>query len=103
MPELNEIDTGRDALERLLLAEFNAMKPLEPSDLEAINRFKNGAFGVSLLGFMLYSNGYNLRGISTHYPDGLLYNDGENLFAVGIFRKTLARHDKCTMWRPILC
>jgi hypothetical protein len=84
-----ESDTGRDELERLLCTMSVHVKPLEPSDLETINRFKDGGFAISLLGFMLYSNGYNLRGTSTHHPNGLLYYDGETLFGLGIFRKTL--------------
>jgi hypothetical protein len=66
-------DTGRDELERVLLAEFAAVKPLEASDLTTINRFKDGGFATTLLGLMLYSNGHNLRGTSTRHPNGLLY------------------------------
>jgi hypothetical protein len=86
---LCESDTERDELERLLCTMSAHVKPLEPSDLETINRFKDGGFAISLLGFMLYSNGYNLRGTSTHHPNGLLYYDGETLFGIGVFRKTL--------------
>src|SRR5690606_9042401 len=37
----------------------------------------------------LYSNGHNLRGRSSLCPGGMLYHDGEALFSVGAFRKTL--------------
>lgn len=82
-------ETERERIERILVREFDAIKPLEPSDLPKLAPFKNGGFMPSMLGFMLYANGYSLRGTSTYCPNGLIYADGETLFAIGIFRKTL--------------
>jgi hypothetical protein len=72
-----------------LVAEFDEVKPLEPADLPKLQPFKCGGFMPSMLGFMLYANGYSLRGTSAYCPNGLLYFDGETVFAIGIFRKTL--------------
>jgi hypothetical protein len=55
---------------------------------ERINRVKNGHFARSMLGIMLYTNGYNLRGTSSNYQNGLLFDDGENFFGIGIFKRT---------------
>lgn len=82
--------TGRDEIEARLLDAFPQVTPLVPSHWEVIDRFKDGSFGMSLASFYLYSNGQNLRGRSHVCPAGLLYHDGEVLFSVGIFRRTLA-------------
>ena len=82
-------ETERESIERLLVNEFGAIKPLEPAHLPLFQPFKRGGFMPSLLGFMLYANGYSLRGTSRANPNGLIYSDGETLFAIGIFRKTL--------------
>ncbi|MGH8499251.1 MAG: hypothetical protein ACRERV_10660 [Methylococcales bacterium] len=79
----------REKIEHLLVSEFDAVKPLEASDLSILTPFKGGGFMPSLLGFMLYANGYSLRGTSRYCRNGLIYADGETLFAVGIFRKTM--------------
>ena len=81
--------TERERIERLLLAEVDAISPLEPADVARIAPFKRGGFMPSLLGFMLYANGHSLRGTSRICPNGLVYCDGDTLFGVGIFRKTL--------------
>jgi hypothetical protein len=83
------IETEREIIERRLVAAFDAVKPLDPCDLPLFAPFKRGGFMPSLLGFMLYANGYSLRGTSRANPNGLIYADGETLFAIGIFRKTL--------------
>jgi hypothetical protein len=83
------MDTERERIERILVREFDAVKPFEPADLPKILPYKNGGFMPSMLGFMLYANGYSLRGTSKYCPNGLIYDDGETLFAIGIFRKTL--------------
>jgi hypothetical protein len=82
-------ETERERIERLLCREFDAVKPLEPEDLARLQPFKDGGFMPSLLGFMLYANGHSLRGTSRLCPNGLIYDDGETLFGIGIFRKTL--------------
>lgn len=80
----------RDVVEDVLLKEFpKKIKPIELDDLEIINRFKDGSFGFSYLGLLLYANGYNLRGISKKYLKGLLYYDGENIFGIGYFKKDI--------------
>ncbi|RMH38158.1 MAG: hypothetical protein D6694_12675 [Gammaproteobacteria bacterium] len=38
---------------------------------------------------MLYTNGYNVRGRSTRYPNGLLYYDGSAVFGVAFYRKRI--------------
>jgi hypothetical protein len=81
--------TERERIERLLIGEFPAIKPLEPSDLPRFVPYKVGGFMPSVLGFMLYCNGYSLRGTSHLCRNGLLYDDGETLFGVGVFRKTM--------------
>ncbi len=86
---MSETETERERIERLLIGEFDAVKPLEPSDLSRLQPFKSGGFMPSLLGLMLYANGHSLRGTSRLCPNGLIYADGETLFGIGIFRKTL--------------
>ncbi len=82
--------TQRDEIEAILLEEFSGLiHPLDNNAVSVINQFKNGNFARSLLGYMLYTNGYNLRGTSHHYPNGLYYSDGEHLFGIGIFKKTM--------------
>ncbi len=82
--------TVRDEIESILIEYFKGrVIPIDKSAMPLINQFKNGDFARSLLGFMLYSNGYNLRGGSTLYPDGLFYYDGKNIFGIGLFKKTL--------------
>jgi hypothetical protein len=81
-------ETERERIERLLVETFEAVRPLEPRDLPRLLPFKGGAFMPSLLGFMLYGNGYSLRGTSRN-RHGLIYEDGATLFGIGIFRKTL--------------
>lgn len=81
--------THREHIERLLVREFDAVAPLDAHHLAALHPFKAGGFMPSLLGFMLYCNGYSLRGTSRACRNGLIYADGETLFGIGIFRKTL--------------
>jgi hypothetical protein len=83
------IQTERERIERILVREFAEIKPFEPTDLPKLAPYKNGGFMPSMLGFMLYANGYSLRGTSEYCRNGLLYDDGETMFAIGIFRKTL--------------
>jgi hypothetical protein len=79
----------RDLIEEALMKHFpDIVRPLTFRDIEIINQFKDGSFGFSFLGLMLYANGYNLRGESSRYPQGLLYYDGENIFGLGFFKKT---------------
>lgn len=82
-------DTERERIERLLIREFDAVAPLEPRHLPRFASYKGGGFMPSVLGFMLYCNGYSLRGTSHQCRNGLIYEDGECLFGIGIFRKTL--------------
>ncbi|MGV3590398.1 MAG: hypothetical protein ACO1PZ_01840 [Gammaproteobacteria bacterium] len=83
------ISTERERIEHLLLNAIPELKPLEATDGHRFAPYKNGGFMPSVLGFMLYCNGYSLRGTSRHCRNGLFYEDGETLFGVGIFRKTL--------------
>lgn len=83
------IETERERIEGLLLGAIPALKPLEATDVHRFTPYKTGGFMPSVLGFMLYCNGYSLRGTSRKCRNGLLYEDGETLFGVGIFRKTL--------------
>jgi len=85
----NTIATERERIEHMLLRAVPALKPLEATDGHRFAPYKAGGFMPSVLGFMLYCNGYSLRGTSRHCPNGLLFEDGETLFGVGIFRKTL--------------
>jgi hypothetical protein len=79
----------RDIVEEALMSHFSGIvRPLTFQDIKIINQFKDGSFGFSFLGLMLYANGYNLRGESSRYPQGLLYYDGENIFGLGFFKKT---------------
>jgi hypothetical protein len=82
-------ETERERIERLLVCEFEAITPLEPGHLAGLQPFKAGGFMPSLLGFMLYCNGYSLRGTSRACRNGLIYADSEAVFGIGIFRKTL--------------
>ena len=90
-PAIDTVASGteRERIERLLIHQFPAIKPLEPADLVRVAPYKNGGFMPSVLGFMLYCNGYSLRGTSRLCRNGLLYDDGETLFGIGIFRKTI--------------
>lgn len=81
---------NREQIENLVLEKFNGtIKPLLPESAGVIERFKDGSFGFGNLGLTLYTNGYNLRGKSVQYPQGLYYYDGENIFGVGFFQKEL--------------
>lgn len=88
------IQTQRDIVEKTLLDNFkNTVKPLDITDIEKINKFKDGSFGFSFLALLLYANGYNLRGKSNLYPKGLLYYDGKNIFGISFFKKDLNQQD----------
>lgn len=82
--------TERDKVEGLLLTNFpGIVHPLKEDDIPEIEKFKDGSFGFSYLGMMLYANGRNEKGKSTLHPQGLIYNDSENIFAIGFFKKNL--------------
>lgn len=78
---------------RLLSLFGDKLRPVEES-FDTIDNFKDGSFAMGHLGLMLYANGYNLRGSSIQYRNGLVFHDGENLFGVGYFSKEghLAKH-----------
>ncbi|MBI4281735.1 hypothetical protein HY625_02810 [Candidatus Uhrbacteria bacterium] len=79
--------TERDRFESGLLGMFGEkIVPVEQAS-KIIARFKDGSFAMSQMGMMLYTNGYNLRGRSTHFPNGMIYCDGETIFGVGYFAK----------------
>ncbi|GEM_PF-3255755 len=82
--------TFRDVAEEGLL-RIPAVKPLEREDRGLIGKFQDGSFALSYGGFLLYCTGRNKRGISNAHPKGLLYNDGKNLFGLGIFSR---EHEK---------
>ena len=69
------------------MLELPAVRPLAEHDARHIGDFKDGTFGLSYLGFLLYCNGKNPRGLSARFPKGLLYFDGENIFGIGVFRR----------------
>lgn len=83
-------NTERDRVETALLENFpEIIQPLKEKDILNINKYKDGSFGFSYLGIMLYANGCNEKGKSTTYPKGLIYYDGENIFGIGYFKKNL--------------
>lgn len=83
--------TQRDRIELLLLSHFKPhIQPLSVDAVSTYQSFRTGNFATSILGHMLYTNGYNLRGPSNISPNGLYYFDGEHLFGIGIFKKQLA-------------
>ncbi|MEU2957371.1 MULTISPECIES: hypothetical protein [Streptomyces] len=84
----------RDQFEDRLKSIFGPrITPVEES-FEIIQEFKDGSFAMGHIGLMLYANGYNLRGASSKYPNGLVYHDGTNIFGVGYFSKEghVAKH-----------
>lgn len=79
--------TERDRFEAGLLEVFgDTIIPVEQAS-QIIARFKDGSFAMSQMGMMLYTNGYNIRGRSTLFPNGLVYFDGATIFGVGFFAK----------------
>lgn len=87
----------REKMEHFLVDKFNGrIKPLEIEDFETINKHKDNTFGFSFAGLMLYCNGMNEKAISHYAPMGLLYNDGENIMGIGIFKKVLLKKYICT-------
>ncbi len=79
--------TKREVAEEILLDRFSEIRPLTPKEAGTIGRFKDGSFGMSLLGYSLYSNGRNPRGKSPGHPLGLIFENVEAIFSVGYFRK----------------
>lgn len=90
MPNFSNMEiTDRDKIESLLISNFSgSIRPITSEEVPLINLYKDGSFGRSY--FMLYANGYNLRGKSNHFPKGLLYYDGDNIFGIGYFKKAMA-------------
>ena len=94
--------TKRDIVEGILLDKFKGiLRPFTPKESAIIEKYKNGNFGVSSLAFALYSNGHNLRGKSSYYPYGLIYEDGETLFSVSYFRKELENNGYIFIVAPV--
>jgi hypothetical protein len=86
--------TERDQFESRLRELFGSrISPVEDS-FDIIQKNKDGSFAMGHIGLMLYANGYNLRGASSKYPNGLVYHDGTNVFGVGYFSKEghVAKH-----------
>jgi len=83
----SHVFSKRDFFESQLFNLFG--KKLLPTEeaFDVINAYKSKNFAFSQVGLMLYTNGYNLRGISNRHPNGLIYFDGENVFGIGIFKK----------------
>lgn len=82
---------NREQLEDFIVEKFKGViMPLQPESADVIEQFKDGSFGFGCLGLTLYTNGYNLRGISKQYPQGLFYYDGENIFGIGFFQKEIS-------------
>lgn len=89
--DYEELGSQRDHLESLLLNHFEKhIQPLSVDAVQTYQKFSSGNFATSILGHMLYTNGYNLRGQSSISPNGLYFYDGEHLFGIGIFKKRLA-------------
>ena len=86
--------TKRDIIEDYLLKTFKNVRPFHEKESVLLEKYKDGSFGVSSIGFSLYSNGHNIRGKSSQYPFGLIYEDGETLFSLGYFRKELSRQNE---------
>lgn len=81
--------TEREEIERFLVDEFKGkIHRLSVLDCDVINKYKNNNFGFSLCAFMLYANGINPKSRSDFAPLGLLYYDGDNIFSIGIFKRT---------------
>ena len=79
--------SSRDIVEQKLKEIFgDKLLPTEQAH-EAIRERKDGSFAVSEMGMMLYTNGYNLRGQSKEYPNGMVYSDDEIIFGVGYFAR----------------
>lgn len=88
--ETDTIHTQRDDIESLLITHFGRqIQPLSVDAVATYQQFCSGNFATSILGHMLYTNGYNLRGQSTISPNGLYFFDGKHLFGIGIFKKRL--------------
>ncbi|MEU2874888.1 hypothetical protein [Streptomyces sp. NPDC007070] len=86
--------TERDQFEDRIRGLFGSrISPVEDS-FDIIQKHKDGSFAMGHIGLMLYANGYNLRGASSKYPNGLVYHDGTNTFGVGYFSKEghVAKH-----------
>ena len=79
--------TKRDIVEDFLLDKIPHVKIFDPENAEYLEQYKNGNFGLGIIGFSLYSNGHNLRGKSSRCKYGLVFEDGENVFSIGYFRK----------------
>lgn len=81
------LELDKDSLEKQLLSIFPGALIATEKAFDLINEFKSNNFACSQVGMMLYGNGYNLRGQSKNFPNGLVYIDQGNLFGVGLFRK----------------
>lgn len=81
----------RESLEERLL-QLPHVRLLDETVVEKIDRVKDGTFGLSCLGFLLYGHGRNPRGISRNRPNGLLYADNDTTFGIGIFRRESENH-----------
>jgi len=79
----------RDTVEGFLLGKFDSISPFNPGKSSFLEKYKSNNFGFSSIAFALYSNGHNFRGESTKNKYGLVYNDGENIFSIGYFRKEM--------------
>ncbi|MEK6918664.1 MAG: hypothetical protein AABW73_01365 [Nanoarchaeota archaeon] len=78
----------REIVEENLLEQFREIRPHIPSrDHQAISHYKDGTFGLSSLGFALYSNGHSLRGQSKTRPYGLIFESEDTMFSIGYYRK----------------
>lgn len=87
--------TARERVEEALCRRSAAIKPFEPLvDRAIVDRFKDGTYGLSTLGFALYANGYKPESKSELAPFGLLYHDGEAIFSIGYFRREDEPADK---------
>ena len=100
-PELHKDGyDNRERAETILTEKFgDRIKPTERA-ADDIRRFKDGSFGMSEMGMMLYTNGYNPRGESAHYRNGMVYCDESCIFGIGYFAKERESNGHCMIVAP---
>lgn len=81
------IETKRDRFEEFVIKNFQHIRPFTKKDFNTLEKYKDGSFGLSVIAFALYANGYNFRGKSSNYKMGLIYEDGDSIFSIGYFKK----------------
>ena len=88
MSATNANKINRDEIEAILFNQCGqTIHSLDETWIQKINGYKNGDYGLSYYGLMLYCNGHNVHSPSTKHPRGLIFHDeGKNaIFGVGVF------------------